>query len=49
VRDLALRGAQAIRAQRTAERDACQHLQRIAACDDDRYDFSVSEQMHASR
>ena len=49
VRDLALRGAHAIRAQRTAERDACQHLQRIATGDDDRYDFSVSKQLHASR
>lgn len=49
VRDLALRGAEAIRAERTAARDAQQHLLRIAAGEDDRYDFAVSESLHASR
>jgi hypothetical protein len=49
VRDLALRGAEAIRAERAAGRDAVGHLRRIAAGEDDGYDFAVSEQLHASR
>lgn len=49
VRDLALRGAEAIRAERAGERDAQEHLLRIADGEDDRYDFAVSESLHASR
>jgi hypothetical protein len=49
VRDLALRGAEAIRAERAGGRDALEHLRRIAAGEDDGYDFVVSEQLHASR
>jgi hypothetical protein len=49
VRDLALRGAEAIRAERSAACEAQQHLQRIAAGEDDRYDFAVSESLHAAR
>ncbi len=49
VRDLALRGAEAIRAERANGRDALEHLRRIAAGEDDGYDFAVSEQLHASR
>jgi hypothetical protein len=49
VRDLALRGAEAIRAERTARRDALEHLERIATGEDDGYDFAVSERLHASR
>ena len=49
VRDLALRGAEAIRAERADKREARDHLLRIAAGDDDGYDFVVSEQLHASR
>jgi hypothetical protein len=49
VRDLALRGAEAIRAERSAAHEAQKHLLRIAAGEDDRYDFSVSESLHASR
>jgi hypothetical protein len=49
VRDLALRGAEAIRAERADKRKALEHLLRIAAGDDDGYDFAVSEQLHASR
>lgn len=49
VRDLALRGAEAMRAERAGESDAQEHLLRIAAGDDDRYDFAVSESLHASR
>jgi hypothetical protein len=49
VRDLALRGAEAIRAERADRREARKHLLRIAAGEDDGYDFAVSEQLHASR
>ena len=49
VRDLALRGAQAIRAERADRREAREHLLRIAAGDDDGYDFAVAEQLHADR
>jgi Arc/MetJ family transcription regulator len=49
VRDLALRGAQAIRAERADRRKAQEHLLRIAAGEDDGYDFAVSEQLHGSR
>jgi Arc/MetJ family transcription regulator len=49
VRDLALRGAEAIRAERADKHEAREHLLRIAAGEDDGYDFAVSEQLHASR
>ncbi len=49
VRDLALRGAEAFRAERDARREAHEHLRRIATGEDDRYDFSISEQLHAAR
>jgi hypothetical protein len=49
VRDLALRGAEAIRAERAGKRAALEHLRRIATGEDDRYDFAVSESLHASR
>ncbi len=49
VRDLALRGAETVRAERTARRDAFEHLRRIATGEDDGYDFAVSERLHASR
>lgn len=49
VRDLAVRGAEAIRAERADRRDAQEHLMRIATGVDDGYDFAVSEQLHASR
>jgi hypothetical protein len=49
VRDLALRGAEAFRAERDARREAHDHLRRIAIGEDDGYDFAVSEQLHASR
>jgi hypothetical protein len=49
VRDLAIHGAEAIRAKRTARRDAIAHLVRIANGEDDGYDFAVSEQLHAER
>jgi hypothetical protein len=49
VHDLALRGAEAVRAERSSGRDAREHLRRIAIGEDDRYDFAVSQQLHASR
>ena len=49
VRDLAIRGAEAIRAERGALRDALEHLDRIATGEDDGYDFAVSERLHATR
>jgi 3-methyladenine DNA glycosylase/8-oxoguanine DNA glycosylase len=49
VRELALRGAEAMRVQGLAEHDAIEHLVRVAAGDDDRYDFAVSSALHASR
>ena len=49
VRDLAVRGAEAMRVQALTEREAIEHLVRVAAGDDDRYDFAVSSALHASR
>jgi hypothetical protein len=49
VRDLALRGAEAIRAEQAGKRAALEHLRRIATGEDDGYDFSVSERLHAAR
>lgn len=49
VRDLAIRGAEAIRAEREALRDALEHLDRIATGEDDGYDLAVSERLHATR
>jgi hypothetical protein len=49
VRDLALRGAEAIRAEQAGKHAALEHLHRIATGEDDRYDFSVSERLHAAR
>jgi hypothetical protein len=49
VRDLALRGAEAIRSERADKREAQEHLLRIAVGEDDGYDFAVAEQLHASR
>jgi hypothetical protein len=49
VRDLALRGAEAVRAEHSARQKAHEHLRRIAMGEDDGYDFSVSERLHAER
>ena len=49
VRELALRGAEAFRAERDARHEAHEHLRRIATGEDNGYDFAVSEQLHASR
>jgi hypothetical protein len=49
VRDLALRGAEAIRAERADRNRARDHLLGIAAGDDDGYDFTISEQLYSAR
>jgi hypothetical protein len=49
VRELALRGAEALRAERAPAPDALEHLLRIAVGEDDRYDFAVSGRLHSSR
>lgn len=49
VHDLALRGAEAVRDERSRAVDAREHLRRIATGQDNRYDFAVSEQLRDSR
>jgi hypothetical protein len=49
VRDLAVRGAEALREDRRRQHDALQLLQRIADGEDERFDFSVSAELHGSR
>lgn len=49
VRDLALRGAEALREEQGRRREAIEGLLRICNGEDDRFDFSVSAQLHAER
>ncbi len=50
VRDLALRGAEAARAEREQREEALEFLRRLdAGEDEDGYDFSVSARLHAER
>jgi hypothetical protein len=49
VRDLALRGAEAIRSEQAGAGQARGHLLRIASGQDDRYDLAVSAALHDSR
>lgn len=49
VHDLALRGAEAIRAERQRLQESLDFLQRLDAGEDDRFDFSVSARLHAER
>jgi Arc/MetJ family transcription regulator len=49
VHDLALRGAEVIRDEQEGRQEAIAHLLRIARGEDNRYDFSISEQLHAER
>lgn len=49
VHDLALRGAEAMREKQRGKRAAIEHLLRIANGEDNGYDFSVSERLHAER
>lgn len=49
VRDLAIRGAEALRDDQHRREEAIEFLRRISTGDDDRFDFSVSAELHASR
>lgn len=49
VRDLAVRGAQALREEKQREREALELLHRIADGRDDRFDFAVAAELHAGR
>lgn len=50
VRDLAVRGAQALREDRLRRDRAIEFLRRLdSGEDDDRFDFSVSARLHAER
>jgi Arc/MetJ family transcription regulator len=49
VRDLALRGAEAIRHEQNHRGEALEFLRRLDSGEDERFDFSVSAQLHAER
>lgn len=49
VRDLAIRGAQALRDDERQRDDAIEFLRRISTGEDDRFDFSVTAELHAAR
>jgi hypothetical protein len=49
VHDLALRGAEAMRAEEQRYQEALAFLQRLDAGEDDRFDFSVSARLHVQR
>jgi Arc/MetJ family transcription regulator len=49
VHDLALRGAQAIRTEQNRREEAIEFLRALDGGEDDGYDFSVSEKLHAER
>jgi Arc/MetJ family transcription regulator len=49
VHDLALRGADAIRAEQQGRQEGIEFLRRLDAGEDDRFDFSVSARLHAER
>jgi hypothetical protein len=49
MRDLALRGAEAVRAEQHRRREAIEFLQALDSGENDGYDFSVSAQLHAER
>jgi len=49
IHDLAVRGAEAIRAEAGQLQDALDFLGRLDSGEDDRFDFSVSAKLHAGR
>lgn len=49
IRDLAMRGAEAMRDDREARKRAYEHLMRIARGEEDGLDFSVAERLHRER
>lgn len=49
VRDLAVRGAQALRDEEHRREEAIEFLRRISSGEDDRFDFTVTAELHAAR
>jgi hypothetical protein len=49
VRDLAVRGAQALRDEQQRRDEAIEFLRRISSGDDDRFDFQATAELHAAR
>lgn len=49
LRDLAVRGAEALREEQRRREGAHEFFRRISSGDDDRFDFSVSAELHAAR
>jgi hypothetical protein len=49
IRDLAVRGADALRAERERRAEALQTLRRIADGEDESFDFDVSAALHRDR
>ncbi len=49
VRDLAIRGAEALRDEQQRRDDAIEFLRRISSGEDDRFDFQVTAELHAAR
>jgi len=49
VRDLAVRGAQALRDEQRRHEEAIEFLRRISNGEDDRFDLSITAELHAAR
>ncbi len=49
VRDLAVRGAQALRDEQQRRDEAIEFLRRISSGDDDRFDFQATAELHGAR
>jgi len=49
LRDLAVLGAQTLRDDQRRRREAIEFLRRISTGEDDRFDFSVTTELHAAR
>jgi len=49
LRDLAVLGAQALRDDQRRRQEAIEFLRRISTGEDDRFDFSVTAELHATR
>lgn len=49
VRDLAIRGAEALREEERRRDEAITFFRRISRGEDDRFDFSASAELHAAR
>ena len=49
VRDLAVRGARALRDEGRQREEAIEFMRRISSGEDDRFDFQVTAELHAGR